>query len=64
NGHGDVTALLGQNGAIQATYYYDAFDNITEQTGDVNNSISYTGYQYDKDTDLYYLNARYLYISY
>ena len=59
NGHGDVTALIGENGAIQATYYYDAFGNITEQTGDVNNSVTYAGYQYDKDTDLYYLNARY-----
>ena len=59
NGHGDVTALIGENGAIQATYYYDAFGNITEQTGDVNNSITYAGYQYDKETDLYYLNARY-----
>ena len=59
NGHGDVTALIGENGAIQATYYYDAFGNITEQTGDVNNNITYAGYQYDKETDLYYLNARY-----
>ena len=59
NGHGDVTALVGENGAIQATYYYDAFGNITEQTGDVNNNITYAGYQYDKETDLYYLNARY-----
>ena len=47
NGHGDVTALIGANGAIQATYYYDAFGNITEQTGDVNNSVTYAGYQYD-----------------
>ncbi|WP_049756829.1 RHS repeat protein [Ruminiclostridium cellulolyticum] len=23
NGHGDVTALIGENGAIQATYYYE-----------------------------------------
>ncbi|AEY66721.1 RHS repeat-associated core domain-containing protein [Clostridium sp. BNL1100] len=59
NGHGDVTALVGENGAIQATYYYDAFGNITEQTGDVNNNITYAGYKYDKETDLYYLNARY-----
>lgn len=59
NGHGDVTALIGENGAIQATYYYDAFGNITEQTGDVNTNITYAGYQYDKETDLYYLNARY-----
>lgn len=59
NGHGDVTALLGTDGAIAGTYYYDAFGNITEQTGSVNNSITYSGYIYDFETGLYYLNARY-----
>ena len=58
NGHGDVTALLGADGTVAASYYYDAFGNITEQTGSVNNNITYAGYQYDKETDLYYLNAR------
>ena len=58
NGHADVTALLDNTGAIVATYYYDAFGNIVEQTGNVNNSITYAGYQYDKEAGLYYLNAR------
>ena len=59
NGHGDVTALIGTNGEIAATYYYDAFGNITEQTGEVKNPIKYAGYQYDEETGVYYLNARY-----
>ena len=59
NGHADVTALLKTDGTIAGTYYYDAFGNITEQTGNINNSITYAGYQYDRDTGLYYLNARY-----
>jgi RHS repeat-associated protein len=58
NGHADVTTLITAEGNIAATYYYDAFGNILESTGDVNNSILYCGYQYDKETDLYYLNAR------
>ena len=59
NGHADVVALLdASTGDIVGTYYYDAFGNITEQTGDVNNTITYAGYQYDKETGLYYLNAR------
>ena len=58
NSHADVTALLDSTGAIVATYYYDAFGNIVEQTGNVNNNITYAGYQYDKETGLYYLNAR------
>ncbi|HCC07105.1 MAG TPA: hypothetical protein DEP72_02915, partial [Clostridiales bacterium] len=58
NGHADVTALLDNSGNIVATYYYDAFGNIIEQTGNPDNNITYAGYQYDKETGLYYLNAR------
>jgi len=58
NGHADVNALIDTSGNISATYYCDAFGNIIEQTGDVDNSITYSGYQYDKETGLYYLNAR------
>ena len=55
NGHTDVTALLTPSGAVAASYYYDAFGNILEQTGDVSNSVLFAGYQYDKETGLYYL---------
>ena len=58
NGHADVTALLKPDGTIAATYYYDAFGNITDTTGSANNSITFAGYQYDAETGLYYLNAR------
>ena len=33
NGHGDVTGLTDGSGTVKASYYYDAFGNITEQTG-------------------------------
>lgn len=58
NGHADVTALIDSIGAVKQSYYYDAFGNIAEQSGTVNNSITYAGYQYDSETGLYYLNAR------
>ena len=58
NGHPDVTALIDNMGTVRASYYYDAFGNIVEQTGNFNNSITYAGYQYDKETGLYYLNSR------
>ena len=58
NGHADVTALITREGNIAATYYYDAFGNILESTGNVDNSILYAGYQYDEEAGLYYLNAR------
>ena len=58
NGHADVTALITREGTIAATYYYDAFGNVLESTGNVDNSILYAGYQYDIETGLYYLNTR------
>lgn len=61
NGHADVTALINvATGNIDATYYYDAFGNIIESIGAAKdkNSILYSGYQYDEETGLYYLNAR------
>ena len=59
NGHADVTALLNaKTGNVDATYYYDAFGTVLSQTGNVNNSYLYAGYQYDEETQLYYLNAR------
>ncbi len=69
NGHGDVTALLTQEGTIAASYYYDAFGTAVEThyynaSGEetdkaVNNPYRYAGYVFDSTTDLYYLNARY-----
>ncbi|MDP4144966.1 MAG: right-handed parallel beta-helix repeat-containing protein, partial [Bacillota bacterium] len=58
NGHGDVTKLLDANGNALATYYYDAFGNITDSTGTIDNPYRYAGYQYDKETGTYYVMAR------
>ena len=47
------------NGA--ATYYLYEYDQVILETnvlGDVSNSVLFAGYQYDKETGLYYLNAR------
>lgn len=41
-----------------APIYSTAFGNIMESTGNVDNNITYAGYQYDEETGLYYLNAR------
>ena len=57
NAHGDVVTLL-TDGEVAATYYYDSFGNILDQTGEVSNSILYAGYQHDEETGLYYINAR------
>ncbi len=59
NGHGDVVALTNSTGAVVNTYEYDAFGNVVNQTGTVVNPYLYAGYRYDKETGLFYLQARY-----
>jgi RHS repeat-associated protein len=60
NGHGDVTALVDASGTVVASYYYDAFGNVMEENGPAaaDNDRLYSGYQYDRQSGLYYLNAR------
>ena len=58
NGHKDVVSLTDSEGKIIATYYYDTFGSIVDSTGEADNPIRYSGYQYDEETGLYYLNAR------
>ncbi|MEL4106280.1 RHS repeat-associated core domain-containing protein [Oscillospiraceae bacterium WX1] len=59
NGHGDVVNMTDSTGAIVMTYDYDAFGNATTITGNIANSYLYAGYQFDAESGLYYLNARY-----
>ncbi|CRZ34850.1 RHS repeat-associated protein [Herbinix hemicellulosilytica] len=60
NSHGDVVMLIDTNTGLQAvTYRYDAFGTIINQTGYADNFITYAGYQYDKESGLYYVNSRY-----
>ena len=62
NSSGDVIALTNQMGEQIATYEYDAWGNslIVDETDKVkDNPYRYSGYQYDHETGLYYLIARY-----
>ena len=66
NLQGDIVAVYNDTGTKLATYYYDAFgyciasyDNNGSSTRAYYNPFRYRGYYYDKDLDLYYLNARY-----
>ncbi|WP_331436789.1 RHS repeat-associated core domain-containing protein, partial [Geobacillus kaustophilus] len=61
NAHGDVIALTDAQGNIVARYQYDAWGNILSQSGILadENPYRYAGYQYDQETGLYYLIARY-----
>ena len=64
NLQGDVTAIYDASGTKIGEYTYDAWGNCSVTYGvgkDVvrNNPIRYRSYYYDKETNLYYLNARY-----
>lgn len=64
NLQGDVTAIYDTNGSRRAEYVYDAFGNCRLVYGAINdfasnNPIRYRSYYYDKETNLYYLKARY-----
>ena len=64
NLQGDVIGIYNTSGVVQVEYAYDAFGNCTiknSTNSDIANinPIRYRGYYYDKETNLYYLNARY-----
>ena len=64
NAQGDVIAIYDATGNVKAGYAYDAWGNCTVTNSTLydlayNNPIRYRGYYYDRETGLYYLNARY-----
>ncbi|MBT2719071.1 DNRLRE domain-containing protein [Bacillus sp. ISL-57] len=62
NPRGDVVALTDKSGNIVASYSYDNWGNPLEikRTGiALENPFRYAGYQFDEETGLYYLMARY-----
>ena len=59
NAHGDTTALIDQSGDIVRCYTYeDAFGTSTYSTDDTN-PFRYAGQYYDRESQSYYLRARY-----
>jgi len=59
DGLGTVTELTDGSGATAQSYAYDAWGNIIQQTGAVENPYTYTGREFDAETGLYYYRARY-----
>ena len=58
---GDVVKIYNSNGVEVGAYEYDAWGNITSQSGSMAsvNPFRYRGYYYDKDLGWYYLQTRY-----
>ena len=61
NLQGDVVKLIDQDGAVAASYEYDAWGNILSSSGSMaeKNPLRYRGYYYDVETGFYYLQSRY-----
>ncbi len=59
NGHGDVVQTATAAGVVQNQYDYDIFGSPALTVESYECSIRYSGYFYDAETGLYYLNARY-----
>jgi len=60
--HGDVIAISDKAGNTVASYAYDAWGNILKAEEDPavkDSPYRYAGYQYDGETGMYYLIARY-----
>ena len=51
--------MTDSTGTVVASYYYDPFGVITEETGEVINPFRYVGEYYDEETGMVYLRARY-----
>ncbi|MEK6802631.1 MAG: RHS repeat-associated core domain-containing protein, partial [Nitrospirota bacterium] len=59
DGLGTVTELTDSSGTIAKSYAYDAYGNIVDQTGNLDQPYTYTGREFDAETGLYYYRARY-----
>lgn len=58
DGLGSVTELTDSAGVVAKSYSYDAYGNIVDQTGTLDQPYTYTGRELDSETGLYYYRAR------
>ncbi len=59
DGLGSTVALADGNGVLTDTYGYDTFGNPQHLSGGTANAFLFNGQQFDEETGLYYLRARY-----
>ncbi len=59
DGQGSTRALTSSTGAVTDSYSYNAFGDSFNRTGTTTNPYQYTGQQFDSQTGLYNLRARY-----
>jgi len=59
DGLGTVTDLTDSAGSTAKSYSYDAYGNVVDQTGTVEQPYTYTGREFDSESGLLYYRARY-----
>jgi RHS repeat-associated protein len=59
DGLGSTRALTNSTGTITDSYNYESFGSLLNQVGTTENNYLFTGEQFDKNLDNYYLRARY-----
>ena len=63
NVQNDIVAIADKNGDIVTNYYYNAWGNVTQITGNTalaqTNPLRYRSYYYDSETGYYHLKSRY-----
>jgi RHS repeat-associated protein len=59
DGHSGVRGLTNSSGSLTDSYAYGAFGDLKNSTGTTANNYRYTGQQFDNQTGLYSLRARY-----
>jgi len=56
---GSVIGLADNEGSLVASYKYDAWGNIIEETGTIENALRFTGREWDAESGLYFYRSRY-----
>ncbi|PPT09008.1 hypothetical protein CKA32_005878 [Geitlerinema sp. FC II] len=59
DGLGSTRVLTDLNGEVVATYTYDAFGELLDSTGEVENDYLFAGEQFDGELEQYYLRQRF-----
>jgi len=59
DGLGSVTSLSSSTGTLAQTYAYDSVGNTTGSSGSLTNFFRYTGREFDTESSLCFVRARY-----
>ena len=59
DGLGTATSLSNGAGSLAQTYTFDSFGKTTNSSGSLTNPFQYTGREFDSESSLYYMRARY-----